>query len=392
MLIKIRYKKNVTQYLYSMVNSIQYRFIGKVGKRLSIIFSGFYVFSIMGCNTPVEETQPIREPIMESVYASGTIKSAGQYEVFARVNGIVVSILVAEGQMVSKGQALMQIAGDAARIAEDNARLTADYSSVASNQEKINELQLQVDLAYANMKSDSLLLDRQKKLWDQQIGSLNELERRQLSFKNAITSWQSAKLRLDDVKKQLRFSEGQSKKNLMISKVSSADFVIKSEQAGKVYRLMKEKGEMVSLQNPVAIIGDAENFLIELQIDEYDIAKISIGQKVLVRMDSYKHEVFEANITRIIPIMNESSRSFTGEALFAKRPDVLYPNLTLEANIIISSKENALTLPRNYLLNDSTVLTKDKEVRKIKVGLSDYRKVEILEGLQEGEWVQKPKA
>jgi HlyD family secretion protein len=348
--------------------------------------------TMVACKTPIEEIQAVKEPIIESVYASGTLKSVGQYQVFAKVNGIVSDILVQEGQVISQGQPLIKIAGDAARIAEDNAKLAADYASLAANQEKLNELKLQVDLAHANMKNDSLLLDRQKKLWDQQIGSLNELERRQLAYTNAITTWKSAQLRLNDTKKQLQFSEGQSRKNFQISKVSASDYLIRSEQAGKVYKVMKEKGEMVNIQNPVAIIGDAERFIIELNIDEYDISKIKIGQKVLILMDSYKNELFEASISRIIPIMDEYSRSFTVEAEFIKRPEVLYPKLTLEANIIINQKEDAITVPRNYLLNDSTIIMKGNENRKIRTGLKDFRKVEILEGLKEGEWVQKPQS
>ena len=77
-------------------------------------------------------------------------------------------------------------------------------------------------------------------------------------------------------------------------------------------------------------------------------------------MDSYKGQVFEAVIEKIDPLMNERSRSFTVEARFTTRPPSLYPNLTAEANIIIRTKENAITIPRAYLLNDSTVVLADK--------------------------------
>ena len=99
-------------------------------------------------------------------------------------------------------------------------------------------------------------------------------------------------------------------------------------------------------------------------------------------MDSYKGDVYEATITKIFPLMNEKSRSFEAEAVFTKRPANLYPNLTAEANIEIASKEQAMMIPRKYLIDDAYVMISKKEKRKVTVGLKDYQYVEILEGLK----------
>jgi multidrug efflux pump subunit AcrA (membrane-fusion protein) len=158
-----------------------------------------------------------------------------------------------------------------------------------------------------------------------------------------------------------------------------------------VYSLIKEPGEMVSPQTPLAVIGDATLFLLEMQIDEYDIAKIKLGQTVLLTMDSYKGQMFEAKVSKIIPLMNERSKSFTVEAEFVKQPPVLYPNLTAEANIIIRSKENALIIPRSYLLNDSFVRVGKNKIKKVVTGLKDYQKVEIVNGLTFHDVIFKPR-
>ena len=79
--------------------------------------------------------------------------------------------------------------------------------------------------------------------------------------------------------------------------------------------------------------------------------------------------------------MDERSRSFEIEAEFIKRPNLLFPNLTVEANIEIQTKENAMTIPRKYLIDDHYVMLVNKEKKKIKIGLSDYSQLEILEGL-----------
>src|SRR5690606_24915514 len=163
-----------------------------------------------------------------------------------------------------------------------------------------------------------------------------------------------------------------------------------SETDGKVYSVLKEKGEMVSPQMPVAVIGAADEFILELQVDEYDIARIKPGQKVLLNLDSYKGQVFEAKVFKVNPAMNERTRSFTVEASFVTTPPALYPNLTTEANIVIQRKENALIIPREYLVDGAFVLTEDNEKVAVKTGLKDYQKVEILDGITKETTLLRP--
>jgi multidrug efflux pump subunit AcrA (membrane-fusion protein) len=107
-------------------------------------------------------------------------------------------------------------------------------------------------------------------------------------------------------------------------------------------------------------------------------------------MDSYKGQAFEGTITKIDPIMNDRTRSVTIEALFTEQPPLLLPNLTAEANILISEKEKALTIPRNYLVDETFVLLKNGEKRKVTTGLKDYQRVEVINGLSANEIIKKP--
>ena len=153
---------------------------------------------------------------------------------------------------------------------------------------------------------------------------------------------------------------------------------------------MKEKGEMVNTQTAVAMLGDANAFILELQVDEYDIARVIPGQKIVLSMDSYKGQMFEALLQKINPAMNERSKSFTIEANFITAPKTLFPNLTCEANIVIQEKEKALTIPRNFLMEGDLVLLENKEKRKVTTGLKDFKKVEIINGLSKNEFILKP--
>jgi hypothetical protein len=64
-------------------------------------------------------------------------------------------------------------------------------------------------------------------------------------------------------------------------------------------------------------------------------------------LDSYK-ESFEAIVDKIFPIMDARSRTFKIEAHFTSACKTI-SNLTAEANIIIQTKENTITIPRSYL-------------------------------------------
>lgn len=354
------------------------------------IFCWLGFLFLLSCNRKEETTTPTVQAITESVYASGKVKSQNQYEAFATVAGIIRQRYVTEGSVVHKGDPLISLVNETSQLNRENAALSADYLSVQANQDKLQEASANINLSKTKLQNDSLLFDRQQKLWSNGIGSRNELEQRELALKSSATAYQTARLRYQQLQQQLSFSEKQARKNLQISSVVASDYVVRAKQDGKVYSLSKEVGEVVSPQTPVAVVGSATDFYLELQVDEYDIAKIKLGQKVVVSMDSYKGQAFEATVTKIDPIMNERSRSITIEAAFTKPPPSLYPNLSVEANVVINTKESAITIPRSYLVDETYVLLKDGEKRKVSVGLKDYQKAEITSGITKDDVLKKP--
>ncbi|MBY0434426.1 MAG: HlyD family efflux transporter periplasmic adaptor subunit [Cyclobacteriaceae bacterium] len=345
---------------------------------------------LLSCSRNVEKTSPVVGPISESVYASGVIKSKGQYQVYTSVAGLVHEILVNEGDTVRKGSPIMRLLNEPSRLQALNAKYAADYADLKANSNKLGEAKAQVELARSKLKNDSLLFERQQNLWKQGVGSRIDFEQRELSYKNSKASYESATVRYEDLKRQLEFTSKQATTNLRISSAQAADYLVKSEIDGKVFKILKEQGEFANTLNPVAVIGDANDFLLEMKIDEYDIAQIHKGQKIVYSMDSYKGQVFEARVDNIEPIMDEPSRSFTVEGKFVTRPPVLYPHLSAEANIILRSQEKALTIPRNYLMNDSMVLLSNGRLKKVVVGLKDYQRAEIREGLTAEDVIYKP--
>ncbi len=345
---------------------------------------------VFSCKKKTEVTSPAVVNISESVYASGTVKSKNQYQVYSTVNGLIQEILVTEGDLVKKGAPLFKILNEPSKLNSSNAKLASDYADLNANTDKLKASKVNSDLAYSKLKNDSMLFARQAILRKQGIGSMVELEQRELAYKNSVTNYDVSLLNYHDLKRQLEFSSNQAKNNLKISNALAGDYTIKADVDGRVYKILKEKGEFVNTLNSVAILGDASEFILEMKVDEFDIVRLREGQKVLFTMDSYKGQVFEAQVTKIEPLMNEQSRSFTVNAKFISKPAILYPNLSVEANIVINTKEKALTIPRNYLIGDSVVLVNKNEKRRVTIGLRDYHKVEILNGLSASDVIYKP--
>ncbi len=356
--------------------------------RIIIILSGFVLLS--SCARKGERVSPTVETITESVYASGIVKTRNQYEVFATVSALVREINAAEGRTVRKGDVVLRLVNENARLNLEQSMIAAEQASVKANRDKLRELDLNRVTARAKMEHDEKLAERQRSLWSQGIGSKNELDARELAATTSAHAYRAANARYDDFDRELRLQSQRSRKQVELSESQVDDFVVRSRMDGKVYKVYIEPGELVTPQKPVALIGDAEDFMLELQVDEYDIVKILPGQKVLLQLDSYKGQVFEAEVTKINPAMNQQSRSFTVEAAFTRSPDVLFPNLNCEANIVTQVKPQALTIPRNYLIEDSLVQLSSKELRPVRTGLKDYAKVEILEGLSKDDIILKP--
>lgn len=339
------------------------------------------VVFLAGCKKKVETIKPQVTDITESVYASGVIKAENQYQVFASVNGIISEVFVTEGDEVTKGAILLAVKNETSRLGTENARLSAMFNEYDKNRNKLNELKLNIDFARNKWRVDSSLYTRQLNLWNQQVGSQVELEQRKLTFENSRALYLSAMLKYDDLKRQLSFTSQQSQNNLKISEQQQQDFEVKSEINGKVYSFLKEKGEIVTPQTVLAIVGSGNKFTVELQVDEYDIVRLKTGQLVLLTLDSYKGKVYEAVIQKVSPIMNERTKSFQVEAAFTKPPPVLYPNLTVEANVVIQTKKQVITIPRNLVSDEGTVTRVDGEKLKVQIGLKNYERVEIVSGI-----------
>ncbi|MDN3689250.1 efflux RND transporter periplasmic adaptor subunit [Cyclobacterium jeungdonense] len=345
----------------------------------SSIFS-FLVISV-SCHTQVEKIVPERNNITLSVYASGKVVSKDQYEVKPNTAGYIREIHVSEGDLVQKGTVLFSLSNETTLLNEEIASLSRSFSERQNNLERLQELEVQIELAKSEMVHDSILVERQIRLRESGIGTDLELEQRLLSYAQRKTAYTGLKLKKETLDRELDHNENTAKKNLEKASALANDLEIKSNIDGKVYSLLKEKGELVNSQNALAIVGNSDEFLLELLVDEYDISQIQPGQEAKISLDSYQDQVFDARITKINPMMDSGNKSFLVEASFVTKPPTLYPNLTLEANIIIEVKENALLIPSSYIFQGNQVISAEGDTLQVTIGIKNYSETEIISGI-----------
>lgn len=352
-----------------------------------------FAFLFFSCKNKLEETKPTIGNITESVYASGIIKSENQYTVLSTVSGILKKIDVVAGQTIFKDQLLFELENDKAELNTQNARLTYQLSQNDNHyiQDKIAEMEIKVQLALEKLQVDKSFYDRNNRIKQYNIISEVDFEKVALAYKSSQLNLKTSQKQLSQLKAQLKFDQNKNNILLQIGKKTQNDYEIKSAFSGVLFDVLVKEGTLITPQIPLAIIGQKNAFLLELEVDENDMARVKLNQSVLITLDSYKNQVFNAKVDKIYPIMNEQSRTFKIEAHFVNLPKKLYPNLSAEANIIIQTKKNAITIPKIYLLKGDSIQISKKEKRKVKIGLSDYQKVEILEGLKPDEMIYKPK-
>jgi multidrug efflux pump subunit AcrA (membrane-fusion protein) len=346
---------------------------------------------LLSCSHGPDKISPTQRTLIESVYSSVTIQPDSLYQVYAIVSGILDANLVEEGDLVSKNEHLFQIINNTPKLNTQNAKFALDLAreNYMGSATILSSIESEIGAAKLKYKNDSINYFRQKKLWDQNIGSKGQYDTQKLNYELASNQLRLLQNRLDRVKNELETGVKQAQNNYQTAFIATKDFTVDSKITGKVYALYKEPGEVVTSMEPLAVIGSAKRFIIELLVDEVDIVRISLGQNVVINLDAYSDQVFNGKVSKIYPKKDERNQTFTVEAIFLNRPEVLYPGLSGEANIVIAQKKKVLTIPKSYLIDNYRVQT-DNGIVTIITGLQNMDYIEILSGINKDTYIYKP--
>ena len=346
-----------------------------------------FVFS---CSKKEEKILPVEQTLTESVYASATIQPDSLYQVYAVVSGLIDANLVEEGDVVQKNQHLFQIINSTPKLNTQNAEfaLSLAEDNYRGSSTVLSGIESEIKAAKLKCQNDSINYFRQKRLWDQNIGSEIQYDTKKLNYELSSNELKVLQNKYYRTKNELNTALKQAQNRYQSATVSTKDFTVNSKINGKVYAVYKEPGELVTSMEPLAAIGSVKRFVIHLLVDEVDIVNITKTQQVLVKLDAYENEIFEAKISKIYPKKDEQNQTFLVEALFINPPSVLYPGLSGEANIVTAQKAHVLSIPKAYLGADNTVKTDDGTVT-VSVGLQNMEFVEILSGITQGTYIYK---
>lgn len=349
------------------------------------------VTSALSCNENREKLLPSKVTITESVYTSVTIQPDSLYQVYAAVGGILDKNFVEEGDSVAKGTSIAQIINNTPKLNSENAQLNLQLAreNYSGSNTVLMALNDEIKAAELQYKNDSVNFCRQENLWEQNIGSKIEYENRKLAYELSSNNLRLLKSNFERTKTELKTKLKQAENNYETSLITTQDFNVQSKINGTVYALYKNQGEIINTMEPIAAIGSTNDFIIEMLVDEVDIVKLKIGQTALITLDAYGSKVYSAIINKIYPRKDERSQTFKIEAIFSEPPEVLYPGLAGEGNIIISQKENAITIPKEYLIDDNKVLT-EEGIIEIVTGIQDLERIEVRSGLDAETYILKP--
>ncbi len=356
-----------------------------------VLWVYFCVF-LLSCSDKEEKILPAITNITESVYSSVTIQPDSLYQVYATVNGILDKNLVEEGDVIKKETPIIQIINSNPKLNTENVKLSLDLAkkNYTGSATILSSIEEEIKAAALKAANDSINYCRQKNLWDQQIGSKITYDTKKLAYELSTNTMGLLKNKYARTKEELETQLKQAENNYKTSLITTNDFTINSKINGKVYALYKNPGEIVNTIEPLASVGSATVFMIEMLVDEVDIVQLKKGQKTIITLDAYNDEIFTAKVNKIYPKKDERNQTFLVEAIFDQNPKVLYPGLSGEANIIIDSKKNILTIPIQYLIDNNKVKTEDGIIEVI-IGLQSMDAVEVVSGITKETWIYKPK-
>ncbi len=348
-----------------------------------------------GCGPSEDTIQPEYKSLTEAVYASGTVQPANEYQVFAPIGGILRQRLVQEGETVDAGQLLFIITQEAndLRLESATQQLATARRNASENSALLSELRLALESARQQYINDSTTYQRYQNLMRQNATTQVNLDNARLRFTASRNSYLASQRTLDQRANNLQDRLAEARIAYQIAAKAQGDALVRSRLDGTVYNIVPEPGEMISVNQSLARVGNDSLLILTLLVDERDIAKVQVEQTVNFTTDILPDTILTAEVILIHPYLRQADRSFTIEARVPLTNLPLYPGSTIEANIIIRQKDNALVIPKTVLVGkDSVWVNRNGERQKIKVelGVENMEMAEVVAGLNEESQIYLP--
>ena len=353
------------------------------------------------------DAQKVEERELRAIVsASGKIRPKVSVEISANTSGKVVKVAVDEGDIVEKGQFLMQIDPTPA---EANVRqIEASIAAARANME----------LDEANLRQLKVELDRQETLFKMDLTSEDVLQKSRTSHDVQKLQTQARKQEIMRLQAMLLGARHE------LSKVN-----IHADVSGVITKRNIEEGENVfvgAFNNPATIlltIADLSVIEAEIEVDETDIVNVQVGHESVIKVDAYPDSSFKGVVTKVghSPILSLGSQqqatSFEVVVQLTETIPNVRPGLSCKAEITTGYREKAIAVPiqaltlrkpselkqekkrarRRRTSEAANDMTKEEESQgafvihdgkvtfhKVKTGIAGDRFFEVISGLEVG--------
>lgn len=278
----------------------------------------------------IKEVMP--EQFNHYIEISGKVESEEEVYISPEMSGKIENILVKEGEKVRKGQLLMSLNTDV-------------------TEKSIKEVKTNLELL-------TQLYEKQKNLWEQNIGS-------EVQYLQAKTNKESAEARLASLQEQLDMARVRAPFGGIIENVAVKPGDIAMPGGRHIH--------LVNLQDLSIITNISENYL----------NAIMEGEEVEVKFPAYPDMVKTLPIKRVGSVIDNASRTFEVELTFKNPDEKIKPNQLASLKIIDFSSDSALVVPSIIIKQD----TKGYYVYKVIEGVeqAEAEKAYVVTGRSAGD-------
>lgn len=395
---------------------------------LLVLFALVVAVALRGrSNKSLEVTTEIvsTRAITETVTASGKIQPEIEVKISAEVSGLILELPVREGDLVEAGTLLVGINPDLYESALNRAEAAVNSSRSSLASAKARKVQAEAQLLAAERS-----WERNQQLFSQGAISQAEYDQALSTFEVSQAEVEAAEQNIVSAEFQIRSAEA--------SRREAADNLKRTRliapQSGTVTALTKEIGEAVlgtSMMQGENImkISDLTSMEVNVEVNESDIVRVSLGDTALVEVDAFRDQKFKGIVTEIgntaLNALNEMSMNLNDVTNFGVKIRILResyshlvdqgsqaspfrPGMSATVEIQTDHNNNALAVPIRAVTtrNDtsSSALAVENanntgflcvfaynngkaEIRKVETGVQDNRYMEVTSGLQEGDEV-----
>ncbi len=276
---------------------------------------------------PVEFAVVKRAPVAEQILVVGNLIGAATVQVVPRVNGRLSTVNVQLGDSVRRGQTIAKV--EDLEIQEQVRQQEAAYKV---SEATIRQRDADLKLAKTNK-------DRSESLYKRQLLP-------QQTYDDTVARLEAAQAQNDLANAQFE----QTKARLEELKITLQNTIIQSPVDGFVSKRLLDPGAFVGPNSPVAAVVDIRSVRMVANMVEKDMKRVNVGTVAAVEVDAFPGEKFAGRVSRVAPVFDPATRTAEMEIEIPNSSYRLKPGMYSRVSLTVVSKENALTIPRNALV------------------------------------------